>query len=198
MHDCIQCGAYTKYPGGKCFNCYKKSPESKTLNTDPVPDPVLLVLRGWQQPHNDCFHQTKKQIMKGFATLFLTLLASVCFSQIANLPLTYYGTTCSGEVVTCEGKLHAASTQTINASGYHSTGHLSLEVKGTTADGKKMICTSQQNIVLTIDDVISGHLVTVTRWQTAKGHGTISWKLIGVYDGPEVVWRIEEATFNCD
>jgi hypothetical protein len=30
MPDCIQCGAYTKYPGGKCFNCYKKSPESKT------------------------------------------------------------------------------------------------------------------------------------------------------------------------
>jgi hypothetical protein len=52
MPDCIQCGAYTKYQGGKCFNCYKRSPQTSkdtvTAEWEPEQEKSGLDDREWQ------------------------------------------------------------------------------------------------------------------------------------------------------
>ncbi|GAA4736428.1 hypothetical protein [Flavisolibacter ginsenosidimutans] len=49
MADCIICGAYTKYPKGKCFNCYSSKPSGKEFNEAFVDeDDIGMSDREWQ------------------------------------------------------------------------------------------------------------------------------------------------------
>jgi hypothetical protein len=51
MADCILCGAFTKYPKGKCYNCFKKTAEltSDTITDEQVdPFPGGLEDREWK------------------------------------------------------------------------------------------------------------------------------------------------------
>lgn len=40
MAKCIECGAYTKYKGGRCFKCYKKGDDVPILEEEEVNEPL--------------------------------------------------------------------------------------------------------------------------------------------------------------
>lgn len=48
MADCITCGAYTKFNGGLCLDCYKKDKQKEVA----VEEPNGLTDRDWNYRYN--------------------------------------------------------------------------------------------------------------------------------------------------